>query len=147
MNYNRPPAAPAGLTYPILQETINLSNADFTKLNTSPLQLLPNQSNNICPLNIIIQYTNSGIGLSSVLLIGFESLLGPSSGGNNICFWNASFITFQTGVFTFSTPYGAGDYANTTDFEPLILWSQIDNSGLTFTRFYATITYIRIPNL
>jgi hypothetical protein len=133
------------LTYPILQETIDLSNSDFTKLLTSPIQILPNQSNYICPLNITIQYTNTNVGFTTSISIGFESIL-PT--GNYLCFFATPSIALVSGTFTFSIPNGAGGTpSTTTDFEPLILWSNTDDLFLTFSKFIVTITYLRIPNL
>jgi hypothetical protein len=150
MNYNRPPAAPAGLTYPILQETINLSNADFTKLNTSPVVILPNQSNYICPLNITIQYINTGTGLNGQYFFGFESQLSASNG-------NSSFLAVDTTIagasanntWTIATRFAfpASWDSNTDMNEPLIIWNVTDEALLTYSKFYVIITYLRIPNL
>ena len=146
MNFTRPPAAgPAPLTYPIIQETINLSSADFTKLNTSPIQILPNQTNYICPINITIQYTNTNVGFTTGISIGFESIL-PT--GNFLCFFSTTSIAPLSGTFTYSIANAAGGTpSTTTDFEPLILWSNTDDIFLTFSKFIIVITYLRIPNL
>tara|TARA_R110000868_G_scaffold126421_1_gene333480 strand:+ start:468 stop:905 length:438 start_codon:yes stop_codon:yes gene_type:complete len=145
MNYNRPAAGGTSLTYPIEQTTIDLSNKDFTKLNTSPITILPSSTELICPINITVQYDN--IDGSSFILIGFESLLGPSLNQAWLSIISGSIINGATGVQTLGIQAVANYFANTKTNEPLVLWSDSDDIFLTFTKFIVTITYLKIPNL
>jgi hypothetical protein len=150
IEYSVPASGGTTLTYPILQNTVDLSTADFTKLNSSPLIILPNLGNYICPLNITLQYncTNSGAIPLGIFFIGFESLLINNS-LSAFLVYDIFSVPIPNGILTFG---GRLDYpptysTNTDTNQPLVVWSNIDDTNFTFSKFIVTITYLRIPQL
>jgi len=148
IEYSVPAGGGTSLTYPILQDTVDLSTADFTKLNTSPLTILPNLGTYICPLNITVQYNYNGSSLDPAMYIGFESIISSSSYNSYFCLLEAQLTPNILNVNTLSNkgpaPYFPNDTLNN---EPLILTANIDSTFFAVTKFIVTITYIRIPNL
>jgi hypothetical protein len=143
MDY-RPPAASTGL--PFKQTTLNLNNADFTKLNSSPIQILAGLSGLnliICPIQINIQYENTNAGANNIF-IGYEALLNFDVFTYLYSIAAAS-LSLKTGSITLQCNNINFAYANTSFNEPLILWMPADDPSLTFNKFYLTITYLELP--
>jgi hypothetical protein len=144
MNYTRPPAAPAGLTYPIEQITVNPTNLQLQKLNTSPFQILPSGFN-YTVINANLKYDNINLNTGINLFIGYESLLGTAI-SSAFCDFDTAFMGLIAGNIGLDTKVrNQLIYATSTDFEPLVLWQQGDDSTATYNVFTLTITYIKFP--
>lgn len=142
MNYTLANTGGGGITQ-LKYAEINLSNADFTKLNTSPILVLSTTTGNtLIPVSTTVNYScSSSSGFP--LLMGFESLLtsfltacwyvSPLSSGKRIL--SAQYDEFTTG--------GAG-LNNIIANEDIVLKQNTDDNNLYFAYFYIYILYIEI---
>lgn len=134
------PIASGGLTYPIKQATIDLSNANFTTLSTAPLEILPVQSPNylfIC--NMAVQFENITYPVGYIMYISFEITQYQLITFNNTM--NA--LTGCQTMYTFQGFSGGNTFYN----QRLVLISASNNGLVQFNKFFVTINYIELPNL
>lgn len=140
MNYTPAATGGGGITQ-LKYSEIDLTGQDFTKLNTTPLQIIDHSGASIIPVSVTVDYncTNGIAGLP--ILIGFESLLtnyltavwysAPIGGDRN----------------TFSSQYyfanGGSTFTNIKTQTDLVLWCNADDSTLTFAYFKVFILYLQ----
>lgn len=136
--------APSGgsLTYPIRQITLDLSLADFTKLNSSPIELITGGLGEYnCPIQIVIDYSANALP-NDTIFIGYETLLG-SNIATAYCTIGTFPMSLKSGVFNLTTRFYNNTNADTID-ESLVLWQQNDVNN-SFKQFIIYITYITFP--
>ena len=147
MNYTPATSGGSTLPYPIQQINVDLSGSDFTKLNTTPLEVLPSVSGYFyCPLNITLTYNNTNINSGFNIYLGFESLLNLNV-ATAFTRFETAYIANNRGVQTYQLNYLLFGLENTIDNQPLVIWGQTDDPISAFTKFILTITYIQIPQL
>lgn len=141
IEYLAPSGGGGNLPYSNLQQLrLDLSTADFTKLNSSPITIYtPNANEYFCPLNVTIDFNNTQwLGGLSINL-AFESLFGANP--SNVIQQYINLWANQRGVFTMNGlgfQYYGGE--NTTDSSSLVLTASAD-SLITFNKFIIQITY------
>jgi hypothetical protein len=126
------------LTYPIQQVTVDLSNQDFTTLNSAPLVILPpDPATAYCILSIITDWEN--INWSSFYVAYYEmtSIAGGSYGTFNDTIHRTTGIS--TSVIPLNTTVPNINARKNRGFQ---LTSNSDNGGISFSRFFVTVTYI-----
>lgn len=147
MNYTPAASGGSALTYPIQQINIDLSSSDFTKLNTTPLQVLPISSGQFyIPLNITLTYDNTVINSGQNFYLGFESLLNLNL-STAFTRFETAYIAGNRGVQSYQLNYLLFGIENTIDSQPLVIWQQTDDASAAFTKFILTLTYLQIPQL
>lgn len=135
----------SSLTYPILQTTIDLSGANFTKLNTAPITLIATDNTNyICVVNQFCQYKNANMDLISFILVGFEPILSSAPNSCSLSLYGANIQGTEGMLNYINLTYGA---PNSLHNSPLVLWSAADDASASFPEFYLTINYCLIPKL
>jgi len=128
MNYTPAASGGSALTYPIQQINIDLSGSDFTKLNTTPLEVLPSSSGQFyCPINITLTYNNTLINSGQNFYLGFESLLNVSL-TTAFTRFETSYINNNRGVQSYQLNYLLFGIENTIDSQPLVIWQQLTAS-------------------
>jgi hypothetical protein len=131
----------SGLKYPILQDTIDLSQSNFGALNTNPLQILPAFPGYylvIC--DMFIQWDNFSNSPFYIFYITFETSIGQWVTFNGTINGTIGGYILQR----FNSWQSAG---NTFIGEKFVLKADADNSLLIFNKFIVTINYMLIPNL
>ena len=131
----------AGLQYPILQQTIDLSLEDFTQLNTNPLIILPGVTGYytfIC--DMAIQYDNFSCSPFYVFYITYRNSIQQQVTFNDT-------INGDLGCYVLRWFNGWSAGGNTPLQEDYVLKADANNSGLLFNKFIVTINYILLPDL
>lgn len=131
------PLGNAGLNYPIKQLTVDLTSADFTKLNSIPLIILPaNPIVAYVPLNIIIKFENINWPIGYVAYFNNQAFTGA-------VYWNITRDIFRnSGISWSSAPYVSVNQPSTRLNTTLTLTADSDNSIPSFSQFIITLTYI-----
>lgn len=144
MNYT---AATTGISE-LKYQQFNLVGSNFNKLGSTPVTILPAISGvAYIPFNVTVSYVMSGANQLSNLCIGFETLLGISE---NTAAWAIPTLltSFDSGIFSNCFSYSAaGITQNVLSNASLILWQQVDNAGLNFSKFTVNILYLQVTNL
>jgi hypothetical protein len=143
MNYTRPATGSTSLTYPLEQVTLTISNIRLQKLNTSPWQLLP-LGFNYTVVNANLNYDNINCNTGINLYIGYESLLAANV-NSNFCDFDTALIAANFGNIGLGTRVRNFWTATSTNFEPLVIWQQADDTTATYNNFELTITYLKFP--
>jgi hypothetical protein len=131
-------APSSGLTYPLEQITVNLTNGNLQKLNTSPYKILP-QGFYYNVINTTLKYNCISVSSSPIMVICYESLQAP---GGIFNFIDTSFMAGTNGMFSM----GLGvltSVPNSTNIEPLVLYSGLDDPTANFSLFELTVTYLK----
>jgi hypothetical protein len=131
----------AGLQYPILQQTTDLSLSDFTQLNTNPLVILPGVPGYytvIC--DMAIQYDNFTSSPFYVYYITFRNFL-----QQQVVFDSTINGDLGCYVLRWFNPWSAG--GNTPLAEDYVISADANNGGVLFNKFIVTINYFLLPNL
>lgn len=139
INYLIPSSGGGALTYPIEQITVNLTNADLIKLNTSPFEILP-QGFYYNVINYTLKYNCITAG-TLTMFIGYESLLGINNNQNQGILEPLSFGL--SGVFSSNYFCVTAIPQNSKNSEPLVLYSDLDDALNNFTLFELTVTYLK----
>lgn len=145
MNYTPPATGGGGGITQLHYTEIDLTGQDFTKLNTSPLQVLDNQGQTIIPVSVTVSY-NCTNGLAGFpILIGFESLLVNYLTGA----WYSAPVSGDRNIFTSQYDFTAGGatFSNLESTRPLVLWCANDDNTLTFAEFKVNILYLLVNNI
>jgi hypothetical protein len=143
MNYTPPATGGNTLTYPLIQTQINLGGQDFTKLNTTPLQLIANNGSYIVPVSIVWEYNNQNIDVSSFIYIGFEPILNTAPNSAFASLYGGNMQAQRGALVQLFTTFSGIE--NTTGQSPLVLWSAADDPTCGFNFIQITITYYQIP--
>ena len=143
MNYTPAVSGGTSLTYPLEQVTLSISNPRLQKLNTSPWPLLP-QGFNYTVVNAYLDYDNINCNSGQNLYIGYESLLGAQL-ASNFCDFDTTFMISTSGNIGLDTRVRNFFNATSTNFEPLVLYQQTDDTTAIYNKFELTITYLKFP--
>lgn len=140
MNYTQQSAG--GSITELKYNTFNFVGQDFTKLNTTPIQIL-NSGNTFIPISITVKY-NCTSGLGIPFLIGFETLLSNYLTG---CWYSAP-TTTDHNIFTSQYDFSAGGstFSNIQPNSPLVIW-QASDTPLAFSEFIVNLLYLEVTNL
>jgi hypothetical protein len=138
INYLTPSAGGSGLTYPLEQITVNLTNADLKVLNSSPFAILP-QGFYYNVINTTLKYNCSSVSSSSIMVICYESL---QAAGGTFNLIDTTFMSGTNGMISMGLSI-LTSVPNSTNIEPLVLYSGLNDPTANFSLFELTVTYLK----
>jgi len=141
MNYTK--AASSALIYPIEQITITIAPADLKTLNSSPVMLFP-LGFNYCVIHTLLDYKCDNVNSGQEIWIGYETLLNGNISANQIRISTTTMAT-HIGKMSIAANNAVIWYANTINYQPLVLWQQTNDVVAQFDYFILTLTYLKFP--
>ena len=143
MNYTKAPTAAPGLTYPIEQITTTISTPSLKTLNSGPVMLF-NLGFNYCIIHTLLDYKCNNVNSGQEMWIGYETLLNGNLSANQIRISTTTMAPYA-GKMSIAANNAVIWYANTINYQPLVLWQQLDDAISDFDYFTLTLTYIKFP--
>ena len=142
IEYLHPSSGGNNLSYNIKQAEFYLTNADLTKLNSQPFELIT-QGNYISLLNFTVLFNSNNGNSGQNMYIGFEPLLNATYLSYQGVI-DLQYVVGQSGCISLAAANKLFWISNNMNTSPLILWQQTDDSAANYSLFRIIITYIQI---